>query len=352
VSFKDIKGQDRAVSILKNAVENNRLSHAYIFWGPEGVGKKLTAVNFAKWLNCRGEVSGGPCDNCISCRKIDSSNHPDVFLFAPEKEGSSMVRLRPSTGSGQVRSEVEGRSPSTLSKAEGSIGIDKIRSVIKDIALKPYEAKKKIYIIDNAETLTREASNAFLKTLEEPTPVSVLILITQDLRDLMPTIISRGQAVKFYPLGTEQMKEILIKEYKVDEKLAQVLSHLSSGRLGAALRYRDESFLKKRARIINELCSNALFDSDFDGVSRADLRLYLDIMLTWYRDILITKAGTGAIINVDKKDVILNEARRMEFSYLDRVMKQVILTGSFLDINANPKLVMSVLGLAALENAG
>ena len=329
MSFKDIKGQDKAISILRNAITDGKVSHAYIFWGPESVGKRLTAMNFAKALNCLGDETSrsGPvegCDRCVSCKKIDSLNHPDVFLFAPEKDSSS-------------------------------IGIAKIRALIKDIGLKPYEARKKVYIIDGADEMTREASNAFLKTLEEPPSGSVLILIAKDLRDLLPTIASRAQGLKFYPLGIDEVKDILIKEYKADETLAQALAHLSGGRLGAALKYKDEDFLRKRSRIIDGLCNDTLFDSDFDGISRSDLRLYLDIMLTWYRDVMIAMCeGTGgesALVNIDRKDVILKEAKRAGFSYIDNMIKQIILTGSFLDINANPKLAMSVLGIAISENA-
>lgn len=327
MSFKDIKGQDRAIALLKTAAKDNRLGHAYIFWGPEGVGKKLAAINFAKLLNCLNVSfapdGAEPCDECSSCKKINSSNHPDVFLFSPDKEGAS-------------------------------IGIDKIRFLIKDIGLKPYEARKKIYIIDNAEDLTREGANAFLKTLEEPPSDSVLILIITDLRNMLPTIISRAQAVKFYSLGIDEVRRILTSEHKLEKETAQVLAHLSSGRLGLALRYNDGDFLKKRSRIVDALSRNTFFDSDFDNINRRDLKAYLDIALSWYRDIMIAKAeGLNAgidLVNIDRKTAIVEEAKRLEFSYIDNIIKQIISTESFLDINANPKLAMSALGLAALEN--
>lgn len=320
MSFKDIKGQDKAIAILKNAAKQNRLSHAYIFWGPEGVGKKMAALNFAKLLNCQAAHSGEPCDECISCKKINSSNHPDIFLFSPDKEGAS-------------------------------VGIEKIRALIKNIGLKPYEARTKVYIIDDAQNLTREAANAFLKTLEEPPSESILILIAPDLRDLLPTIVSRSQAVKFYALGIDQTRRILVEEYKTEDPLAQVLAHLSSGRLGLALKYKDGDFLKKRNRIVDSLSRNTFFDSDFDGIPKADLKMHLDIALTWYRDIMVAKASDGlGLVNIDKKDAILNEAKRLEFSRIEDIIKQIILTGSFLDTNANPKLTMGVLGLAAIEN--
>jgi DNA polymerase-3 subunit delta' len=323
VSFKDIRGQDKAIAILKNAARQDKLSHAYIFWGPEGVGKSMTALNFAKMLNCQDARDEEPCEECASCKKINSFNHPDVFLFSPDKEGSS-------------------------------VGIEKIRALIKDIGLKPYEAKKKIYIVDNAQALTREAANAFLKTLEEPPTDALLILIAPELRDLLPTIVSRSQAVKFYALGVNETARILVKEHKIDEPQAKTLAHLSSGRLGVALKYKDDDFLKKRNRIVDSLARNEFFDSDFDAVSKPELKAYLDIALTWYRDILITKAsGADAVfglVNIDKSDAIKKEAKRLEFSRIEEIIKQIILTGSFLDSNANPKLTIAVLGLAALEN--
>jgi DNA polymerase-3 subunit delta' len=333
MSLKNIKGQDRAVSILTNAMSGDRISHAYIFYGPEGVGKSLAAVNFAKALNCQDEASGGAsrgshalpveaCDVCVSCRKIDSGNHPDIFLFSPDEDGAS-------------------------------IGIDKIRALIKDVALKPYEARYKVYMIDNAEYLTREAANAFLKTLEEPISRSVLILITKDLTNMLPTIISRSQIVKFDALGIDRTRRMLVEDYNMDEKTAQVLSSISSGRLGAALKYRDGDFLKKRDRIIAMLAANTFFDSDFDSVPKQDLEAYLDIALTWYGDIMMAKASPeqSAFVNIDRVEAILKEAKRLEFSSIDSMIKQIILTASFLDSNANPKLAMSVLSLASARNA-
>ncbi len=333
MSFKDIKGQDNAIEFLKNSIDNDKVSHAYMFIGPAGVGKKATAINFAKALNCLSPKDEGPCDPstnsgshpelvegcdvCAQCKKIDASNHPDVLIATPAKEDSSF-------------------------------GIDRIRAVTKDIGLRPYEGRKKVYILDSADSMTQEAQNALLKTLEEPPSESVLILIVENINAIFPTIQSRAKRVRFFPLLPEIIKKILIDSYKLDRDKAEVLSRISSGELGKALKYNDEDFFEKRKRIIDGLKDGALLDSDLDGLSKSELRLALDIMLTWYRDILVTKAGVDgrfALVNVDRLSLIRDEAKRSSFEALNNIINQVILTGSFLEQNVNPKLAMGVLGI-------
>ena len=323
MSFEDIKGQDKAISFLRSSIENNRIAHAYIFTGPSGVGKKITALNYAKALNCLADTAERPCNKCISCTKIESSNHPDVFLVKPDKTG---------------RSETS------------SVKIDAIREIIRSIGLKPYEGRYKVYIIDNAGGLTEEASNAILKTLEEPPANSVMILIVENLDALLSTILSRCQVVKFFPLGIDEVENILIKEYKLDTAKAHILSRLLSGSLGEALKHNDEKFFKKRASLLKALSDKRISEYDFDGVSKEDLKMYLDIMLTWYRDILVAKVGNiekEAFVNIDKKDLISSQAKSLEADYIDGIIKDIISTNYFLDRSANPKLAMSVLALRA-----
>ena len=317
MSFSDIKGQDRAISFLKASIANNRVSHAYIFWGPGGIGKALTALNFAKALNCENKGENMPCDQCASCKRITSSNHPDIFLIKPQKDENS------------------------------DIGIERIGEMIKDITLKPYGARKKVYIIDGAGGMTQDAQNALLKTLEEPPSESVLILLTEFLSGLLPTIQSRGQAVKFFALGIDEVRRILVEEYKIDNINANILAYLSSGRLGEALLYRGAHLLEKRSWVIKALADKTLFDSDFDKFSKRDLKFYLDVMLTWYRDILIAKtrsSGKTPLVNIDKEDIILSESKTCEVGELGDIIKQIILTNFFLEQNANPKLAIAALG--------
>ncbi len=303
---------------MRGSLSTGRIGHAYIFHGPGGVGKKLTALNFAKAANCLAEEAARPCEACASCKKIASFNHPDLSILMPEKEGAS-------------------------------IKIEAIRGLIKDIGLKPYEGRKKFYIIDGAQFMTEEAANALLKTLEEPPSDSVLILITENLGSLLSTIVSRSQVVKFFPLRVDEVRDILVKAYAVDPARSHVLSHLSSGRLGEALKYNDKDFFARRERIISALSSGKFFESDFDKLTKAELKMYLNIMLTWYRDILVTKASGGdgsGVVNADKLEAISREAASTGFEHLEKVIRQIISTAFYVDQNVNPKLAMAALGVS------
>jgi DNA polymerase-3 subunit delta' len=317
VSFKNIKGQNRAIDFLKSSITNGKVSHAYLFTGPSGIGRKLTAVNFAKALNCPDIKDGESCDICSQCKKIDSSNHPDVLISSPAREDSSF-------------------------------GIDKVRSITRDAGLRPYEGRKKVYILDSADSMTQEAQNALLKTLEEPPSDSVLILIADDVNAMFPTIQSRAKRVRFFPLASEDIRDLLMNNYKVDRERADILSRISSGMFGEAIKYNDEALFSKRNRIIDGVRSGAILDGDFDNLSKSDLRIALNVMLTWYRDILIVKAGAdtaSAVVNIDKLEPIRFEAKRSSFSVLNNIINQIILTRSFLEQNINPKLAMGVLGI-------
>jgi len=314
LSFKDIKGQDRAVSFLRSTIDNGRVSSAYLFSGPSGVGKKLTAVNFAKALNCVADTGLRPCDVCAPCKKVAGRNHPDVSVVE-------------------------------VAEDERSIKIDMVRSVMRDMGLRPYEARKKVYIIDSADTMTDEAQNAFLKTLEEPPSGSVIILVADRQDALLPTIRSRSQEVRFFPLDPGIVEEALVSAYGVDPAGARILSRISSGSIGKALEYKDGDYLVERSRVIAALRDGSLFDKELEDAPREKIKRSMEIMLSWYRDLLIAKAGgvENAFVNVDMKDDILIEAGKTSFDRIESAIEEIIVTGSSIDQNANPKLAISVL---------
>lgn len=318
MSFKDIKGEAAAVSFLKNVFSAGRVANAYIFLGPSGCGRKLAAVNFAKLLNCAAPIGQEPCEACPSCARINSSSHPDIKILE-RKDG----------------------------KAE--FGIDIVLEAIRSISLKAYEARMKVYIVDEADLMSEEASNAVLKTLEEPPQDSVLILIVEDMHLISETIRSRSQVVKFFPMPVGEIEGILKEEYELEGSTAKVLAGLSQGSIGRALEYSKTDFLGKRERVIEGLRTGRIFDSDFEKMKRGDFIAYLDIMLSWYRDVLIAKACradiSGAILNIDRSKDIVKDALRLSFEYLDNAVNAIADTRSNLDRNANPKLSMSVLGI-------
>jgi DNA polymerase-3 subunit delta' len=231
MALKDIIGQDRPVNILRGCIAKERIPHALLFAGDEGIGKRLTALNFAKALNCQGvsgkelEVTGGllfeapeqeipdseldtqsdACDKCPSCKKIDSGNHPDIFMIGPEGEG-------------------------------GQITVQAIRQLEESLSYKPFEGRWKIAIVDDADRLNQSAANAFLQTLEEPSAHSILILISSKPDLLLPTIRSRCQRISFSPLPLDTMGRLLKEKFgDMDDERARLLGVLSGGRLGYAL---------------------------------------------------------------------------------------------------------------------
>ncbi len=315
LSFESLKGQDSAVNYLKASLKNNRISHAYIFSGPDGVGKRLAAINFAKALNCGNTRSDSPCDQCSSCKNIDSSKHPDIVTMK--------------------------------AKEEGSIKIEDVRALIKNVYLKPFEARKKVYIIESAEYMRHESANAMLKTLEEPPADSVIILLTENIKSLFHTIVSRCQVVKFFPLKLKEIGEILTREHSLSQKDAHTLAHLSGGRLGEALKLKEEDMLTKRSLLIDRILSGSMADFDFDDIPKEDVKVSLDMILTWYSDILKAKAGAGdyMLVNIDKKDIISNEAGKLGFDRIEDIINSVISAMTHIDQNANQKLAMSVLGM-------
>lgn len=318
--FRDIKGQDSAISFLKAAVDNGRVANAYIFVGPCGVGKKAVALNFAKAINCRSQQDERPCEKCESCVKINSSGHPDVVVIKPDEDSSSLK-------------------------------IGAIRELTRSIGLKPYEAAHKVYIIDEAPSMKPEAANALLKSLEEPSAGTVLILITESLDALLPTIRSRSQVVRFRPIGAGDVEDILTKSRGLDRERAGILSRISSGSLGKALDYNKDDFFAMRERVINGLADRTFFDSDMSGLSKESLKMCLDIALSWHRDVLIVKtAGERApLINTDRRGDILKEAKRLSTDRLENAIRELISAGAFLDANANAKLVFAVLGMRLTE---
>jgi DNA polymerase-3 subunit delta' len=284
MGLKDVVGQERAIEILSGSIKNNRIAHAYLFNGEDGIGKKLTAVNFAKSLNCDNPVYGSEstvdskkkhsiavdcCDKCPSCIKIDKASHPDFFLIAPE---------------------------------EGQIKVGIIRNLEESLSFKAFEGKWKIVIIDKAETLNQSAANAFLKTLEEPPDQCILVLISSVPEIIPATIRSRCQSIHFSPLPLNKMSELLGTIYSAKGSdthgsQAILLALLSGGRPGWAL---NRDLIKIRDRTFNEF--NTLLKTVDEDLwpDRDSMETWFDWVQLWIRDIAVFKA-TGRI------DLLINQ---------------------------------------------
>ncbi len=323
MSFADIVGQDRAVEFLMGAATRGRVSHAYIFTGPSGVGKKLAALNFAKAVNCLAEETRRPCDACLSCRKADGRNHPDIMVFGPDKDAASLK-------------------------------IDRVRELIGQTSLKAYEGRKKVYIIDDASALTRHAISALLKTLEEPASDSILILIFESLRYVPRTIISRCQVVRFAPISADKVRSFLADSRGMDPARAALIAGISGGRIDEAMRLGDGDAMEKRIAVLDAIARGAALDIDFDGMEPDEIRVSLDTILSWYRDLLITKSvspGRLPLINTDRTDELVKRAAVTDVETINRAIEDIIRTSSDIDSNANAKLATGVLALKLSKGA-
>lgn len=319
MSFKDIKGQDAAVERIRKIVLGERLGGAYLFIGPEGVGKKFSAEVLAKTLNCLHSNTDS-CDSCISCLKIDKNGHPDIHII--------------DTGSAEIK-------------------IEYIRQLQKEINYRPYEGKKKVFIINNAHNLNIEASNAFLKTLEEPPGNSIIILITDKPSLLFKTILSRCQVVKFCSLKRGELENILAKGYGVDDKAVHFLAYFSEGSLGKALSLRDTDAFARKNIVIDEI---ALVDKAHPDEpmshSRDVMRYNLNVLAGWFRDLYLVKTGLPypELINLDRQDELLKIMGRYTFEDLDRILKFISDSLLYIDQNINTRLLLSNLRMELWKN--
>ena len=319
MSFKQIKGANRRIQILKSARQADRLPSTYLFSGPEGIGKGLVAKTFAKFINCLDNKDGEPCDRCTSCIKIEKGIHPDVHWLSLDVQAADSSYP---TGD--------------------SIKIEQVRQVQKDISLRPYEAKIKIFIINDADRLTLEAANAFLKVLEEPPKDSLIILITAKPKLLPATIISRCQKLKFAPLEKNSLEDILKNEYRLDSETSHYLAYFCEGRLGKALRLKDKDVLIDKNRIIDNLTNvkGQYQDAEFN---KGRFKEYLDILMSWFRDIYFLKIGSAhqQLINIDRKNDLLNSIGRYSPLELDTIFTFISNAALYLEQNVNPRLLLS-----------
>jgi len=209
--FDEVVGQEHITTTLKNAINNNRIAHAYLFTGPRGVGKTTTARILAKVLNCLNPQDGEPCNECEMCLSIQSSQSMDII-------------------------EIDGAS---------NRGIDEIRTLRDSVKYAPTKGKYKVYIIDEVHMLTRESFNAFLKTLEEPPAQTIFIFATTDIHKVPLTIISRCQRFDFRRIQLETIKSLIKKiadseKIKIDDKSLTIIAKKADGALRDAESYFDQ----------------------------------------------------------------------------------------------------------------
>ncbi|HEX8217873.1 MAG TPA: DNA polymerase III subunit delta' [Chloroflexia bacterium] len=339
-------GQDQPVGILRRSLRTGRLSHAYLFTGPNGIGKRTVALALAMTVNCLGEVPPGqpwpdvPCLLCPSCARIMRGAHPDV----------SEVNL-------EVQAQQQGESGKKGAPSR-ELRIDVVRDMQATLGLNPHSARRKVYLIGDADRLNEEASNCLLKTLEEPPEHSMLVLMAPDDEAVLPTISSRCVQLQFRPLSKALVASSLASVWGAEEEQAETLAALSGGRLGYAVGLigNDQALARRRAAleeaalltgapVLDRVEAAARYAKRYTD-ARSELFDMLDEWETWWRDVMVVKVGAGDLaVSVDQLPSLNSIARRTPVAKAADAVRLIQQTRKQLLENVNPRLALEALTL-------
>lgn len=364
MSWRSVIGQERVKGILQRSISAGRVAHAYLFYGPDGIGKDAMAIEMAKVLNCE-QRGAEACDECLTCKRIASLQHPNIkFMFAlpvgkAEKVGDPpLLRLSDEeirVIQEQVQQKAENPYQNFSIPRATEIKINSIRELRREATLTAFESGKKVFIISDAENLNVEASNSLLKTLEEPTASTVFILTTVNREKLLPTIPSRCQNIQFDLLGDDDIRLALIERQKCGESEAAVIARLAHGSYSRAMDLRTTEVRERREQAINFIRA-ALRIPPFELTEeveriaseqdRAAVEQFLTLVLIWFRDALILQQrGVEGIVNADDSETLIKFLRRYPRVDIGELMQRVERSLSLLEKNVYIRLVLINLGL-------
>lgn len=325
-SFRDIVGHEQIIRQLQNGIRQKKVSHAYLFCGETGSGKRLMADAFAKTLLCE---AGGieACGTCKSCKQAESGNQPDLRAVVREK---------------------------------ASLGVSEIREqVTSDAQIKPYSSAYKVYIIDEADKLTEEAQNALLKTIEEPPEYAVFLLLATKREALLPTVLSRCVTISFYPVETGKIRKFLMEKRKLPDYVAQNAAAFSGGLIGRAILFAEsEDFFNLRQDVLTLV-------KNIDAFSMAEITEQvkkfaaqkeilsdaLNMMALWYRDVLLYKAtrNVNFLLYSDESEAIMARAEKQSYEKLQGVVDRMEQLKQRLKANVNTEMALELLFLFMKE---
>ncbi|MBS0013347.1 MAG: DNA polymerase III subunit delta' [Desulfobacterales bacterium] len=341
IGLKDLIGQKRPVQLLANALQNGKMPHAWLFTGEDGVGKKTAALALAMISNCQnpdltgrpaspadGQSRGWPraCGSCRPCKKIAAGVHPEVRVLAPSGP---------------------------------NIRIDRIRSLCSDLALKSDERSWRFVIIDPAGRMNAEAANALLKILEEPPEHTVFVLIAADTGDLLPTIVSRCQHIRFHPITPVDIERYLRDQCQTDPQQAMIVAALARGSLGRAIEMAAQDWSARRDFFIRQLSKLPAQPRGLRHVlaeimakDKDRIEANLEIMKNWYRDLAVYSAAPELLYNRDISDQVYRSGSQTTMDQILEKTDAIAAAEKALTTNANARLVMDELVEALAVQGG
>lgn len=325
MDFTQIVGHQTIINNLKNIIIKNNIGHSYLFEGTKSIGKSMVAEVFAKALLCEKQL-GDPCNSCSACVKFDSGNYPDVYINKPDGE--------------------------TFKK-------EQIDAIQKSINILPYEGQRKIYILEDIDKITKQAQNSFLKTLEEPPQYVTILMTVTNSHSLLPTIISRCQVLKFSPLEQKEIINLLINTYQKSEDEAKIISSFSNGIVGKAIDIAQSNEFKDMREelitIIDEIINcdkvRLLTLREFFNSQKEGIEEILDLMVTWFRDVLILKElnNDHFTINKDKISLLSSHSLKLSKRKIYEIIEIINNTKMNIISNVNYDLAIEVMFLTIQE---
>jgi DNA polymerase-3 subunit delta' len=324
MAWKNIIGQRRAIELLKGVISSGEIAHAYLFTGQPGIGKDALALQFAKAINCERN-SLEACDECSSCRAIAAFQHPDVKFICSlptgkkEEAGDNPIeKLLPDQYKiFQEQLALKAADPYYQIEIPRAteIRINSIRLLRKELSLSPYQAKRKIVVVSEADRMNEEASTALLKTLEEPPGDSVLILTSSQKEGLLSTIRSRCQILQCELLQPDDIKIALIKRDQIDSGRAGIVANLAEGSYKVARSLISEDVERMRAEAADFLrhslakkthTTMKMIEEILGNKDRADAERWLRVLQTWLRDALLLQQRCPVLFlnDVDRGNLV------------------------------------------------
>ena len=312
MSFHDIYGHEKKIEIIQKALAQQRIGHAYLFSGIPAVGKKTLAKEFVKALNCgKEDALHDSCGECSSCRKIQRGIHPDVFFV----------------------------------EADGQfIRIDAIREIQEQMKCKPLEARRRVFVIDDADKMNDQAANALLKILEEPSPSNILILVAARPYSMPATIISRCQHMRFNPLRFDTVAKFLVDRTGMDNQRALLLAGLSGGSIGRAMELNEDDIVAYRTELL-KLLSITRRNDPFSLINFASFLGQGKILSTIFRDALVLKETqkNEMLVNQDNFSFISTQAARLSGGQILQNIALVERAGDIIEQNVNKSLTLETM---------
>lgn len=324
-NFKDIIGQESIKKHLQTAIKTGNLSHAYIINGEYGSGRQTIASALAKTIQCQSKTDDtDACGVCTSCKQAESHNHPDIKYITHDKT---------------------------------SISVNDIREQLNnDISIKPYSSEYKIYIIPDANKMTEQAQNALLKTIEEPPVYAIIILLTENCDSLLPTIRSRCVTLTMNPIEKDKICTYLENKFQLEPEQAQIAANYCQGNIGKAIRFASSSdFIEMKNQVLKLLKNLDSMDiaSIIDTIKefsthKNDINDYLDLMLLWYRDVLMFKVTKDAnlLLYSDEYSTISEQATKRDYENIENIIAAIDKAKVRLKANVNFDVTIELMILA------